>query len=183
MKFDPRSWIRNLISPKPLVQAEGEIPCLLNGPLAGGVGGDSAEVHPACAVLDENQHVQALAQHGVHMQEIDREDPGGLGVQELPPGDARAAWRRIDAGGAQDLPDCGRRHGDAEFQQFALDPAMAPPRILSCQAQHQPLDTRCGRRTARPAPSARVVLLRCQLAVPGHERRGRDGKHLGPAPT
>ena len=29
-----------------------------------------------------------LQQHGVHVQEVDREDPGGLGVQELPPGRA-----------------------------------------------------------------------------------------------
>jgi hypothetical protein len=37
------------------------------------------------------------------VQETDREDPGGLGVQELPPGGARAARRRIDARGVQDL--------------------------------------------------------------------------------
>jgi len=34
---------------------------------------------------DEHQHVHALQQLGIHVQEIDREDPGGLGVQELPP--------------------------------------------------------------------------------------------------
>ena len=38
-----------------LVEAEGEIPYLLHGPLAGPVGGDAAEVHPAGAVLDEQQ--------------------------------------------------------------------------------------------------------------------------------
>ena len=58
-----------------LAEAEGEIPCLLHGPLAGRVGGDAAEVHPAGAVLDEDQHVEALAQHGVYVQEVDREDP------------------------------------------------------------------------------------------------------------
>jgi len=39
-------------------------------------------------VLDEHQHVKPSQQHGVNAQEIDREDPGGLGVQELPPGRA-----------------------------------------------------------------------------------------------
>jgi hypothetical protein len=29
--------------------------------------------------------VQSLQQHGVHAEEVDGEDPGGLGVQELPP--------------------------------------------------------------------------------------------------
>ena len=81
---------------EPLAEGEGEVAGLLHGPLAGGVGGDAAEVHPAGAVLDEHQHVHALQQHGVHVQEVDREDPGGLGVQELPPRRARAARRRID---------------------------------------------------------------------------------------
>jgi hypothetical protein len=42
-------------------------------------------MHPAGAVLDEHQHVQARQQHGVNVQTINREDPGRLGVQELPP--------------------------------------------------------------------------------------------------
>jgi hypothetical protein len=68
----------------------------------------------------------SLLQHGVHVEEVDGEDPGGLGVRELPPGWACAAWRRIDAGSAQDLPglDCGDRHD--EFCQFAVDPSSRP---------------------------------------------------------
>ena len=38
-----------------LVEAEGEVAGLLHGPLAGRVGGDAAEVHPAGAVLDKQQ--------------------------------------------------------------------------------------------------------------------------------
>ena len=81
--------------------------CTVHSPV--GVRGDAAQVHPAGAVLDEHQHVHALQQHGVHVQEVDREDPGGLGVQELPPGRAGAARRRIDARSVQDLPHGGRR--------------------------------------------------------------------------
>jgi hypothetical protein len=95
--------------------------------------------------------------------------------RELPPGGTRPARRRIDARDAQDLPHGGWRHGDAELEQLALDPAMAPQRILPRQAQHQPSDTRGGRRTAGPAPPARVVLSRGQAAVPGQERRGVTG--------
>jgi hypothetical protein len=59
-------------------------------------------VHPAGAVLDEYQHVQPCQQHCVNVEEVDGQDPGGLGVQELPP---RRPERcsRIDARGAQDL--------------------------------------------------------------------------------
>jgi hypothetical protein len=45
-------------------------------------------VHPAGAVLDEHQDVQSPEEHGIHVQEVDGEDPGGLGMQELPPGRA-----------------------------------------------------------------------------------------------
>jgi hypothetical protein len=33
-------------------------------------------------MFDEHQHVQALAQHGIHMHEVDGEDPGCLGMQQ-----------------------------------------------------------------------------------------------------
>ena len=44
----------------PLAEAHGEVPGLLHGPLAGGVRGDAAEVHPAGAVPGEHQDVQSF---------------------------------------------------------------------------------------------------------------------------
>ena len=70
---------------EPLVETEGQVAGPLHGPLARRAGSDPAEVHPAGAVLDEYQDIDALQQHGVHVQEVDGEDPGCLGVQELPP--------------------------------------------------------------------------------------------------
>jgi hypothetical protein len=67
-----------------LVPAE-QVTGLLHGPVAGGVRGDAAEVHPAGAVLDEHQHVQPFQQHDVDVPEAGCADPGGLAVQELPP--------------------------------------------------------------------------------------------------
>jgi hypothetical protein len=43
------------------------------------------------------------------MQEVHREDPGGLGMEKLPPRRVGAARRRVDARGAQDLPHRGWR--------------------------------------------------------------------------
>ena len=68
------------------------------------------------------------------MQEVDREDPGSLGMQELPPGRARAARRWIDACSMQDLPDSGRGDRHAELGQFAVDAAVSPEWILFRQA-------------------------------------------------
>jgi hypothetical protein len=73
---------------EPLAEAEGQVAGLLHGPLARRAGGDPAEVHPPGAMLDEYQNVDALQQHGVHVQEVNREDPGCLGLQELSPGRA-----------------------------------------------------------------------------------------------
>jgi len=83
----------------------------------------------------------------------------------------------------QDLPDGGRRDCHAELGQFAVDPAVSPQRILCREANDEAGDSGDRRRTAGPAPFARVVLLRGQFAVPGQERRGRDGEDIGPAPA
>jgi hypothetical protein len=95
VKFDPRSRIRNRKFPESLIEGEGEVAGLLHGLLPGGVRGDTAEVPAAGAVLDEHQDVQPLQEHGINVQKVGREDPGGLGLQELPPGRARAAVGRL----------------------------------------------------------------------------------------
>jgi hypothetical protein len=117
------------------------------------------------------------------VQEINREDPGSLGVQELPPRRAGPARRWVDARSTQDLPHGGRRDRHAELRQFAMDPAVSPQRILLCQANDQAGDARDRRRAARLAPLARVVLAAGQFAVPGQERRGRHGEDASPAPA
>jgi predicted methyltransferase MtxX (methanogen marker protein 4) len=76
---------------EPFAEGEGEVAGLLYCPVAGGVGGDATQMHPAGAMLDEYQDVQSLQQRGAHVEEVDGEDPGGLGVQKLPPGRTRAA--------------------------------------------------------------------------------------------
>ena len=186
VKFEQRSRSRNLMSAnrsprlrtrlRPAARSTRRWVC-----------GDAAQVHPAAAVLDEhscsveyerselflaeqgfcglrrgsipqNQHVQSLQQHGVHVQEVDRDDPRGPGCQELPPRRARLARRRIDARSTQDLPHRGRRHRHAELDQFAVDPAVSPPRILPGRADDQAGDARDRRRATGLAPPARVVL-------------------------
>ena len=72
----------------PLAEGESKVAGLLNGPLARRVRGDAAKMHPAGAMLDEHQDIQCPQQHGVHVEEADGEDPGGLGAQELAPGRA-----------------------------------------------------------------------------------------------
>ena len=44
VKFDPRSRIRNRMSPEPLAGAEGEVAGLVHRPFAGRAGGDATQV-------------------------------------------------------------------------------------------------------------------------------------------
>jgi hypothetical protein len=168
---------------EPLAKGEGEVAGLLHCPVPGRVRGDAAQVHPAGTVLDEHQHVHALQQHGVHVQEIDREDPGGLGCQELPARRARPARRRVDARGMRDLPHGGRRNCHAELHELAVDPPVSPHRILPCQANDKASYARACLRAPWPAALARVVLPCRQPAVPGQQRRGRNSEDTGPPPA
>jgi len=70
---------------EPLIQIQGQVAGLLDSPCAGWVRGDAAQVHPAGAVLNEYQHVQSPQHDRVNVQEVDGQDAGGLGVQELAP--------------------------------------------------------------------------------------------------
>jgi hypothetical protein len=116
--------------PEPVAEVEGQVADLLDRPVTGGVGGDAADVHAAGAVLDEHQDVQPVQGDGIDVEEVDGEDPGGLRVQELPPGRAVPARRGVDACGADDLVDRGRRDRDAELGQLAVNAPVTPQRVL-----------------------------------------------------
>jgi hypothetical protein len=58
VKFEPRSRNQELDGPELLIEGEGKVAGLLRRPVTRGMCGDAAEVHPAGAVLDEDQYVQ-----------------------------------------------------------------------------------------------------------------------------
>jgi hypothetical protein len=105
VKFDPAVTDQEPEVPEPVAEVEGQVAGLLHRPVTRRVGGDSADAHPAGAVLDEHQYVQPGQPDRVHVQEIDRQDPGGLCAQELPPRRAIPSRRGVDARGPQDLVD------------------------------------------------------------------------------
>jgi len=83
----------------------------------------------AISLAVSGQTRQSPQQHGIHMQEIDRDwacrncrqvGPERRGAGSMP------AARRISHGGRRD------RH--AQFREFAVDPAVSPQRILLRQA-------------------------------------------------
>jgi N-dimethylarginine dimethylaminohydrolase len=42
------------------------------------IGGDAGQAGPASAVLDHDQLVETMEQHGVHVHEVDGDDAAGL---------------------------------------------------------------------------------------------------------
>ena len=183
VKFDPRSRIRNLMSPSPSprVRARLRACCTVHWPVGLAVTPPRCIRRVPCSM--NTRTYRRFSSTVSTWKKAGGEYPGSLGVHELPPGRARAARGRIDARGAQDLPDRGLRDRHAEFRHFAVDPAVSPQRILLRQTDDKAGDAPDCRRAARRALPARVVLLRGQLAVPGEQCRWRDREDVGPART
>jgi hypothetical protein len=78
------------------------------------VGGDPGEVHPAAAVLDHHEDVEAAEEDGVDVGEVDREDRVGLCGEELSPGWAGASRGGVEAGGLEARQSvCPERRGES----------------------------------------------------------------------
>jgi hypothetical protein len=109
--------------------------------------GHAEDVQVAVADVEDEQDVEPPQGHrAVDVEEIDGEHAGGLGAQELPPaGVGVPRWRRWDVVALEDPAD--RRGADpvAEFEQLALDPAVAPARVLPRHPLHQRCDAGIGR--------------------------------------
>ena len=85
------------------------------------VGGEAQDVHAAGPDLYHEEHVQALEEHGVNVQEIAGQDAGCLGGQELPPGRRRPPGCGREPGGGQDPADRSRVDAVPEAEELALD--------------------------------------------------------------
>ena len=102
--------------------------------------GHAGDPDPSAAELDEEQHIEAFEQHGVDMEEVRGHDTRRLDTQELAPGGTVAPRSRSQALVLHDPGDGARGQAHPELEQLTLDAAVAPSRVLSCQA-----DDECGR--------------------------------------
>jgi hypothetical protein len=124
--------------PHPLKDAsEAKVARLLGYPDTGRVGRSAGQVDAAAFELDEEEHVEAAQRERLDGEEIAGEHARRLLAEEVAPGWARASRRGPETVGKQDAPDRARRYAQAQFQQLAGDPWIAPIRILPCEPQHQ----------------------------------------------
>src|SRR6266511_5176492 len=96
----------------------------------------------------------------------------GLLTEELPPARSRAPRRGRKTGGKQDAPDCARRHTQAELQQLAGDPWVAPAWVLPCEAQNELADPIIDGRTARASTRLRPLASH-EFPMPAQKRLWR----------
>ena len=107
-----------------------QIACHLRGPLAGRMERAAEDADSTGGMLDYGQNVDLCAVQEVGGEEIAGHDAFGLGLQEVRPGDRTTSGRRVDAGGLEDFPEGGGGDSDAESGQLAVDPPVAPCRLI-----------------------------------------------------
>ena len=153
----------------------------LSDPGSGRVRGDAGQPHPAPVEFDDEQDVEPGQADRLDGEEVTGQHPAGLSAQELRPARSAAARGRSEPVPAQDVPDRGRGHGDAELGAFAGDPLVAPPRVLPGHAQHQIDDRRI-----QSAPTAVPVRVGPaapdQVPVPAQQRGRRYQERRPPLP-
>jgi hypothetical protein len=86
-----------------------------------GVGCHPEDVDLAGCKLDHEQHVQALEQDRVDVEEVDGQDPFGLRGEELPPRQTRAVWRRVGARPVEEQPDSACRNRVPKPRELTMD--------------------------------------------------------------
>jgi hypothetical protein len=122
-----------------LAEVHDEVAGLLGGPGSVGIAGHAQHVQVAVVDLEGEQDVEPLQCHrAVDVEEVHGQHRRGLGAQELAPaGVGVSRRRRRGPVAAQDPTDRRGADGVAEFEQFALDPAVAPARVLPRHPLHQ----------------------------------------------
>jgi|SRR5579872_4784690 len=156
-------------------QFPGQIADLLSDPGRVGVCGAVGVEDAPAMDLHEYDHVERLEYGGVDGEEVTGQDGTGLGGQKLGP--------------ARSLASRGRRHPlppknsscrvrcdlITELEQFSLDPAIAPTRILTGQAQDQLFELVADRgATSTWAPTISGPVPAYQLPMPAQQGTGRE---------
>lgn len=121
----------------PFAEVHQQVTGYLSGPGRSRMSGHTGQMHPAGAHFHDKQDIEPAQCDGVQGEEVGGQQPSGLSAQESSPAGACSPWCRPEAGSSQDAADRTCTQAVSEPGQFAVEAAMAPGRILVCQAQHQ----------------------------------------------
>jgi hypothetical protein len=106
---------------------------LLRRPGGGGVRGDAEDMHSPGGDLHHDQHVQPPQGDGVDVEEVGRQQPGGLRSQGCSPTGVGFPGRRADPARGEGAADGAGADVVAETDQFALYAAVPSARVLASQ--------------------------------------------------
>jgi hypothetical protein len=114
-----------------LLQLYQQVPGLLGSPGAVRVRGDAEDMDVAGADADDEEHIEvAQGDCAVDMEEVTGEHGRGLRSQELPPGGVAALRRWRYPQPFQQPPHRRGSDPEAQAEQLALDPLVAPARKM-----------------------------------------------------
>jgi len=135
VNFVSRSRIRDLNCPTRSPRSMSRLRACWAAQAPVGFGRHPQNVDVGAGDLDHQQHVQALEQHRVDGEEVARQHALSLGGHKLPPGQIRAARRRIDARLLEHEPHSAGSHAAPKPQEFTMDAAIPPGRVV-CRHPH-----------------------------------------------
>jgi hypothetical protein len=116
--------------PNPVPESHDQVAGLLGVPRAVRVRGHPEDEHPPGLHLHDEQHVQALEEDRVDVEEVAGQQAVRLGEQERAPGGIRVPRGRPAPPGAQDPPHRRLADAMAEPAWLAMDSAVSPGRVL-----------------------------------------------------
>lgn len=112
----------------------------LGGPGACRVRCDPDQVDASGGVFDDEQDMEPSQQRCVDTGKVGGDDCFGLGVNELGPGGPGPVTGRVDTGGLENFPDCGRSDAVSKPLEFSVDSPVSPSRVLAGQSNDQPAE-------------------------------------------
>ncbi len=148
--------------PDAVCQAHDQVAGLLGHPRPGRAGGHAQDVDTTGSKLDHEQHMQALEQDGVDVEEVAGQDSLGLRGQELPPSQPGAAGCRVDAGPLENQPHRAWRNLVPKPSQFSVDAAI--PQVGFSAASRRARRRSCAGIDGRPG--GRCGLVQWRLTRP-----------------
>jgi hypothetical protein len=181
VKTGSRSWMQEPQRAEAVTQVHGKVAGLLRRPRPGRSRGHPGQVQPAGAVLDEHQHVQPLAQHRLHDQEVTGDDgvawavrncrqvgPARRGAGSMPA--ACSISRTVDAAIA-----CPSRASSPWILRWP------PGRVLPRHPDDLRLDRGSGGGSSRPTVAGVVPLTGDEVTMPAQDGGRGDREDLAAA--
>lgn len=110
---------------------------MLSNPRAIRVRRNTGNKHTPGTQLNEEQHIEGLQEDRFDREEVTRQHLVLVMVEESAPGTSASLWRRGNAMTLQHVADRRLRDMKTEFEQFAVDLAASPARVLFGQTDGQ----------------------------------------------